>query len=357
MNSSGYMLKPKISIVVPVYKTEAFIGQCVESLINQSFKEIEIILVNDGSPDNAGKICEKFAEKDSRVKVYHQQNQGGCVAMWNGANYATAPFLMYLDGDDWLEKEACEKAYNSMVSTNADVVFWSYIKEYPNGKSKKPITIFNNKKVFIGQQLTSLKRRFIGLSNKELRNPTLTDALSSCWAKLYRRELILNDKWCMVDKNGNHSFDSLINIRLFKEVKKAVYLPAYLNHYRQYNPNSATKTHKLLLLDKYLVLFENIESFIKENNLDLSFSTALNNRIALSVINNALSITSPHLEMHISNRIKQLKKVLNNAKYATAIKQLNLKYLPLHWKIYFLLSKKKSVISVYLLTLLIRKIR
>lgn len=351
------MLQPKVSIVVPVYKTEAFISQCLESLIHQTLKEIEIIVVNDGSPDKAREICNDFAKMDTRIKVYHQKNQGGCVAMWNGANYATADFLMYLDGDDWVEHSTCEVAYNSMIQHKADVVFWSYNKEFPNGVSKTIAPIFKTDRFFSGDDLVALKRRFIGLTGAELNNPTQTDAISSCWGKLYRRTLIINDPFCMVDKNGNHNFDTLINIRLFKDVKRAFYLNEFLNHYRQYNVNSATKTHQLSLLDKYLVLFENIQSFINDNNLDTSFHKALQNRIALSVINNALSVSSPFVKLGIFSRLTQLKKVLTHKKYQIALAQLEVKHLPIYWKAYFFLGRKKIVAPLYMVTLLIRKIR
>ena len=350
-------MKPVISIVVPVYKTEKFITQCLNSLINQTLKEIEIIVVNDGSPDGAGEICEKFSKKDERVKVYHQKNLGGCVAMWNGAHYARASYIMYLDGDDWIDLNTCEIAYDAITQSGSDVVFWTYIKEYSNGTSRKVTPIFKSFRLFRNEDIDFLKRRFFGLIDEELRNTSETDAISSCWGKLYKRELILNDQWCMIDVNGNHNFDALINIRLFKNVKKAVFLYEFFNHYRQYNSNSATKTHELNLLNKYLVFFENIQLFINENNLDNSYQVALNNRIALSVINNALSVTNPQLKRTTPERINQLKKVLNHDTYVAALNKLNVKFLPLHWRLYFMLGRRKKVVLLYILTLLIRKLR
>lgn len=120
----------KISIIVPCYKVEDFLPKCVESLMAQSHKDIEIILVDDGSPDDTGKLCDEYAKKDSRIKVVHKQN-GGLVSARNaGYDVATGDWIMYVDGDDWLDADCCQIMLDAIADNlDVDIVFWKCIQE------------------------------------------------------------------------------------------------------------------------------------------------------------------------------------------------------------------------------------
>ena len=134
-NYNFRMDHPKVSIIVPIYKVpEVFLRQCIESLINQTLNEIEIILVDDGSPDECGKICDEYASKDNRINVIHKQN-GGLVSARNaGYEVVTGKWHMYLDGDDWIDLDTCEKLMERVSDdSEIDVVFWKHIQEF-NGK-------------------------------------------------------------------------------------------------------------------------------------------------------------------------------------------------------------------------------
>lgn len=111
-----------ISIVVPVYKVEQYLDRCVESLINQTYKNIEIILVDDGSPDNCPAMCDKYAERDRRIKVVHKENGGLSDARNAGIDAACGKYLLLVDSDDYIEKDSCEKLLSCMVSTDVDFV-------------------------------------------------------------------------------------------------------------------------------------------------------------------------------------------------------------------------------------------
>ena len=98
----------KVSIVVPVYKSEKYLRKLIESMIKQTYSNIEIILVDDGSPDNSGVICDEYANKDSRILVIHKENGGTCDARNTGLKKASGYYLMFADGDDWLEEDCVE---------------------------------------------------------------------------------------------------------------------------------------------------------------------------------------------------------------------------------------------------------
>ena len=100
---------PKISVIVPVYKVEKFLPKCLESLINQTLKDIEIICINDGSPDNSLKILEEYAKKDSRIKIINQKNAGPSVARNNGMSAASGEYIGFVDSDDWIDLDFYEK--------------------------------------------------------------------------------------------------------------------------------------------------------------------------------------------------------------------------------------------------------
>ena len=111
----------KVSIVVAIYKSEKFLDKLIISLTNQTYKNIEIILVDDGSPDNSGKICDKYAEQDERIKVIHQENQGACAARNNGMSSCTGKWLVIVDGDDWLETDYVEYMLKLVHETNSEM--------------------------------------------------------------------------------------------------------------------------------------------------------------------------------------------------------------------------------------------
>lgn len=111
----------KVSIIVAIYKSERFLDKLIQSIIHQTYKNIEVILVNDGSPDNSGKICDKYASQDSRIKVLHKENGGACDARNQGMKLVTGEYLSIIDGDDWLEPDYVEYLLNLCVTTGSEM--------------------------------------------------------------------------------------------------------------------------------------------------------------------------------------------------------------------------------------------
>lgn len=130
------MNHPQCSIIVPVYKAEDYIDRCIESILNQTSDNWELILVDDGSPDNSGAICDGHASKDNRIKVLHQSNKGVSAARNNGLDNASGEYLLFLDSDDWLDNDCIEFCMNNMQKTGAEILQFPTIrvtsKEYSN---------------------------------------------------------------------------------------------------------------------------------------------------------------------------------------------------------------------------------
>ena len=126
-------MKQKVSIIVPVYNVEKYLDRCMESLLNQTLKDIEIILVDDGSPDNCPQMCDEYAKKDSRVKVVHKANAGLGYARTSGLEVATGEYVAFVDSDDYVDLDAYQTMYNEAVRENADYVCCGY-KRIAHGK-------------------------------------------------------------------------------------------------------------------------------------------------------------------------------------------------------------------------------
>ena len=116
------MNQPLISVIVPIYKVEEYLDRCVESIVNQTYKSLEIILVDDGSPDNCPQMCDSWAGKDNRIKVVHKENGGLSDARNAGMPFATGEIISFIDSDDWIEFDMFEKMLNRMQADNSDMV-------------------------------------------------------------------------------------------------------------------------------------------------------------------------------------------------------------------------------------------
>lgn len=114
-------MQPKISIIVPVYKAEKYIHKCIDSILAQTFANFEILLINDGSPDKSGKICDEYAKKDKRVRVFHKENGGVSLARQLGNDNATGEYTIHADPDDWIEPNMLEELYAKAVEDDADM--------------------------------------------------------------------------------------------------------------------------------------------------------------------------------------------------------------------------------------------
>lgn len=221
----------KVSVIVPVYKVEQYINECIASIISQSYSNIEIILIDDGSPDNCPAICDKLALKDNRIKVIHKKNEGLSSARNAGLDIASGTYIMFTDSDDIIDRYMIEKMIYLYEEYNADLVCCES-HTYNNGTEeiishyhkKAPITIENN--------LAFLQ----GLL--EMKNDS-----SSC-NKLFLRDKIGKLRF----EKGKYNEDILFLFSLASSLKKIVFTNEGLYKYR-YNPRSITHSFNIRNLD------------------------------------------------------------------------------------------------------------
>ena len=213
----------KISVIVPIYKVEKYLEKCITSLINQSFTDFELILVDDGSPDNCGKICDDFKEKDSRIMVIHLENGGVCRARNEGMKLATGEFYVFVDSDDWVEKD-----YLKDFADNMEDDFTMVIQNCNRDNDEKSETKFfgYENKSFV------LKEDFGKLFYE---NPHYVPG-GYPWNKLYSAKIIKEnnlqfDPAIKLADDEKWNFEYLVHIKKLKFVENA-------NYHYIYNPGS-----------------------------------------------------------------------------------------------------------------------
>jgi len=218
------MMTPKISVIVPVYKAEKYLHRCVDSILSQTFQDFEVLLIDDGSPDRSGEICDEYAKRDSRVRVFHKKNGGVSSARQCGIDNALGEYTIHADPDDWVEPNMLEELYEKAKEDDADMVICDYWEDV-NG----------TRKLIIQEPLNFEK--------KELLNAFLLQQLhGSCCNKLVRRACYRNVSF---PKGLNYSEDTYVIMHIINEGIKTLYLHKAFYHYcMDTNPNSIMKSSK-----------------------------------------------------------------------------------------------------------------
>ena len=208
--------KKKVSIIIPAYNTEKYIYSCVQSILNQTYSNIEIILVDDGSKDNTLAVCNEIAMADSRVQVIHQANKGVSMARQTGLDAAQGEFTMFIDSDDKIDKDMISVMLKQMAAQNADVVECRFIKEFPTGVTEVS-TDFGEVKLVEG------------IKAIELMNYGKIFQASMC-DKIFKRALIKDNFF----KEGvTIGEDYRFVFEIFKNSKKVLFIPNIFYHYIQ----------------------------------------------------------------------------------------------------------------------------
>lgn len=342
-----------ISIIVPVYNSELYIAQCMDSIVRQSYNNIEIIVVNDGSTDNSLNILKKFASLDSRIHIISKENSGLSSARNTGISYAKGEFIMFVDSDDWIDYKTCEKAISIINNDNADVVLWSYVREYPN--TSRGMQYFGTSKLrWSNGRQKDLWRRMVGPIDEELRVPNLLDSMITAWGKLYRRNA-LNGVY-FVDTNIIGTEDALFNIQVFSKIESATYIPDLFSHYRKDDLFSLSHSYKKEKVDQWKEMYKRIYNILKENSVSNQYYNALNNRICLGLIGLGLNLVED-TNMNFVLKTKELNNILIKSYYRKSLKKLRLSYFSFPWKFFFFFAKMRCPFLLICMLYFMNKVR
>ena len=319
-----------ISIIVPVYNTEKYIEQCIHSLVNQTYQDIEIIVVNDGSSDNSENIIKTLQNTDNRIHLITQENQGLSGARNTGLSASHGQYIMFVDSDDWLP----------------------YKREYSN--NSKETCLFNDDYRFVDDSVIKLRRRFVGLTNKELAHPEIIDNIVTAWGKLYRQSVIQGIHF--VDTKDIGTEDLLYNVQLFWNVKSAFYLSHVFYHYRKDDLSSLSHSYKKDLVYRWQYLYGLIEKELNEHEVTPDFYEALSNRICFGLIGLGLNLVEDK-GMKYSEKVCELRKILSMEHYRNALNRLPIHHLPAKWRPFFFYAKHRQANSMLAMLSVMNKIR
>lgn len=340
-----------ISIIVPVYNVAPYLPKCLDSLVNQTYRDIEIICVNDGSTDGSLAILNEYAKRDERIIIISRENRGISCSRNEALDIAQGEWTMFVDSDDWINSNTCESALNLALQHQADVVMWAYMREFRN--QSLPKYYIPETTVWEGENISQLHRRIVGPINEELSRPDTLDSWGTIWGKLYRSSFMQQEPQIrFIDtKHIGSAEDVLFNITYMGRISKAVYVPETWYHYRK--GESYTSSYKADLPQKWEKLYQEIEKEITNQQLGIDFIQAYKNRISLGII--GLGLNEMYAKTSLKEKHKRIQALLERKEFRSAIQSYPICYLPIHWKIFFYLAKINSTIGTMMMLFTIKK--
>lgn len=307
-----------ISVIVPIYKVEKYINKCVDSIRHQTYKELEIILVDDGSPDNCPAICDEYAKKDSRIQVIHKQNGGLINARKSGLEIAKGEYIGFVDGDDWIEPEMYELFAQQIKKYSPDMV----ISDFYYDSGTKPA---NSEQLFEREYYDKYALEneiyphmlFSGTYYKFGINPC-------CWSKVYKKELLKKNLYPVdgrikMGEDAAFTYPCLLDAESIATVKTPCY------HYI-INPESMTKSYDKDLQDIIFLPYARIKEKCRESGADLG---AQPDYYLLYLANFLI-----RNETKSKNPGEGIQKLLANADVRNAAKRIDRSILPFHTKLF-----------------------
>ncbi len=199
-----------VSVIIPIYNSDQYIGRCLDSVLKQTYKDLEVILVDDGSVDDSGKICDDYAVRESRVKVFHQKNSGASIARKNGIGYAKGELLTFVDSDDIVENDYIERLFNAMQKFRVEIVACDQIKHVEG----TDVVVEKDKESIL-------------LDEKELHDRFFKYQFWGFWGKIYHKSVFKDVYFPSYTINE----DYVVMAQLFDRYKQIAYVPMGLYHY------------------------------------------------------------------------------------------------------------------------------
>jgi len=242
----------KVSVLVPIYNVEDFLADCLESLVNQTLKEIEIICINDGSKDRSLEIIKEYATKDERIVIINKENTGYGDSMNRGLKKAVGEYVGIVEPDDFIDMDAFEKLYNAAKKNNAEVVKANYYEYYGDtNEDKTKSNLFRLEE--IGRVIDPRDEHMIIYQ------------LPCIWAAIYKREFLIDNKINFLATPGASYQDTGFNMKVWLSARRAFFIKKAFLHYRQDNSNSSVKdTGKVYCVKEEQ---DSVEEFLKERGL------------------------------------------------------------------------------------------
>ena len=306
-----------VSVVLPIYNVEMYLERCIESIVNQTYKNLEIILVDDGSPDHCPQICDEWGKKDSRVRVVHKVNAGLGMARNTGIEYATGKYICFFDSDDYVKTDTIEKTVGLAEKVNADIVTFGYSNVDNNGLVKSEYVPSTVKEIFHGKEVQEELLPDMLAERKESVNKRLH---MSAWASLYSMKLIKESGWKFVSEREIIAEDVYSLLVLYKSVQCVAVLSEALYFYCD---NGASLTHTYRK-DRY----KKIEKFYIETTQkakQLGYSEKVIDRVRMPYYSFTIAALKMISRANCSYREKRhyINEIMDSKIFRTLIKEMD----------------------------------
>ena len=275
------MFLPKISIVIPCYCVEKYLNRCLNSIVNQSLKDIEIILVDDGSLDNVPQMCDDWQRQDSRIKVIHKRNEGLGFARNSGLNVASGEYVAFIDSDDFVDCSMFESLYKEAKSSNADAVFCGFRIEQKDG-SWKDCNEIQLRTVFEGNGVLNFMLDMIASAPYE---PCERKFQMSVWHSIYKREIIFQNNILFPSERNVVSEDIPFQVDFLSKANRIVYVPEVYYFYCL-NGSSLSATYKPEKID----LYKNLRELLIQKTISIPNSKMRINRLYIGFLRHNLML-------------------------------------------------------------------
>lgn len=336
------MSKSLVSIVVPVYQAEYYLKETLDSILNQTYSYYELLLVDDGSTDRSGMICDQCAKADSRIKVFHNPNRGASAARNFGIQHASGEFLVFVDADDLLEPLFLERMISAFELEGIDLALCGFDRFYHDTLSERTDYLLGN------------KEREILSSNKELcllfTAPRTNLSGISVWAKMYRTALI-KDNHVSFPEHISYEEDCCFNVQYYRHVRKAVTFKESMYHYRQ-QIESLSKIYKSSTYPNLVNGYKERLALAKELGMTEASTKRITSIFLIVIFNNYKKIISSPMSRR--ERIAEYRKILDFEETKFVLNTCGLSKVRLT-RYLTIVSRKQWVWAIDLLLLLWKK--
>lgn len=329
----------KLSVIVPVYNTEKYLRECVDSILAQSFTDFELILVNDGSTDRSGAICDEYASKDKRIRVLHQQNGGVTNARKSGVRYACGTYFSFVDSDDWVHSEMFERMIEKAVNTEADIVICDVCLEY--GSRTETLSSLPEEGHY---QKSELRDKIYPTMLMDVRFQRPGILGSSC-NKLFSRRVLEQVFW-QVDDGFVYAEDALFSYAALLCSDSIFVLRQTLYHYRQHSESAMHQYNGKKCYANALRSYYAYQEFLQNRGFDIA--KQLSAYISVNAVHVLRRVLLFDKENTLFERLKQARAFVSNELTHAAFCD-NEKNMPggrEQWKIW--LAKNRCVAALYL---------
>lgn len=329
---------PFISIIVPVYNVEKFLEQCIDSIVNQKYKNFEVILIDDGSTDNSGIICDKYSEKYSYIRVFHKNNSGLGLTRNYGMEHASGEYVMFVDSDDFLGPMCLKKLIAPLIQGKYDTVIGGYTRINDTGE----ISLRKNYKPnsFLGKEVKdNVMEKMLGNSPKK------NDSIKmSVWNNLYSLELIKRNKLHFVSERKYISEDIVWDLDYF-QYSQSVKIVSSAEYYYRFNPDSLSHKYWPNKFELYVVLYSYLLKKVKQNNL----SEDSINRLKKQFFINVRSSISQEKNNGFYKGLNIIRKICKNSMLKEAIQSYPIDKLDKKQRIFLRLIQKRMALILLLI--------